>query len=52
MCFHQRGENAMNIIKRYRDVALTWKNKKLLAQWAGVAVGKGYLRHCLGRQKF
>ena len=43
MCFHQRGENAMNIIKRYKDVAPTWKDKKILAQWAGLAPGQGHL---------
>ena len=27
MCLHQRGENAMNIVKRYKDVPPMWKKK-------------------------
>ena len=52
MCFHQRGENAMNIIKRYKDVAPTWKNKKYWHNEPGLAPGQGHLSHCLGWQKF
>ena len=44
MCSHQRGENAMNILKINKDVSPMWKNKKYLAQWAGLALGQRPLK--------